>query len=81
VTYVDDLLIYGRNQEEVDNLIERLVADGVKLCKEGTAEGYLGLKVEQDGNKTILSQPGLIKRIVEALGLSSKFSTLLPELL
>ena len=28
-----------------------------------------------DGTKTTLSQPGLTKRIVETLGLSSKFST------
>ena len=31
--------------------------------------------MEQDGTKTTFSQPGVTTRIVEALGLSSKFST------
>jgi hypothetical protein len=75
ITWVDDILIYGRKQEDVDNLIRDLQEDGVAIHKEGTAEGYLGLDVQRDGNKTILTQPGLIKRIVEGLGLSSKFST------
>ena len=75
ITYVDDILIYGRTQEEIDNLITNLKKDNLALRKEGTAEGYLGLSVSHDGTKTTLSQPGLTKRIVEALGLSSKFST------
>ena len=75
ITYVDDILIYGRSQEEIDNLIDKLKKDNLALRKEGTAEGYLGLDVSYDGKKTTLSQPGLTQRIIEALGLSSKFST------
>ncbi|KAL7554972.1 hypothetical protein ACHAWF_018568 [Thalassiosira exigua] len=75
IIYVDDVLIYGRSEEAIDQLIAALQNDDVRLRKEGTAEGYLGLKLERDGNKTFLSQPGLIKRVVEGLGLSSKFST------
>jgi len=75
ITWVDDLLIYGKSEEDIAHIFDKLVADGVKLRREGTAEGYLGLQVNRDGNKTTLSQPGLIKRIVEALGLSTKFST------
>ena len=75
ITWVDDILIYGRRQEDVDNLIRNLQEDGFVIRKEGTAEGYLGLNVQRDGNKTILTQPGLIKRIIERLGLSRKFST------
>ena len=75
ITYVDDILIYGRSQEEIDDLIAKLKKDNLALRKEGTAEGYLGLDVSYDGKKTTLSQPGLTQRIIEALGLSSKFST------
>ncbi|KAL7555000.1 hypothetical protein ACHAWF_018958 [Thalassiosira exigua] len=75
IIYVDDVLIYGRNEEAIDQLIANLQKDDVRLRKEGTAEVYLGLQLERDGNKTILSQPGLIKRVVEGLGLSIKFST------
>ncbi len=53
-----------------------LQTDKCQIRKEGTAEGYLSLQVTRDGKKTTLSQPGLTKRIVEALGLSSKYSTL-----
>ena len=62
-------------KEDIDDLIARLKKDRVNMREEGTAEGYLGLKVERNGRKITLSQPGLIQRIIEALGLSSKFST------
>ena len=75
IIYVDDVLLYGRSDEAIDQLIKQLHDGRVCLCKEGIAEGYLGLKVKREGNKTILSQPGNIKRVVEGLGLSSKLST------
>ncbi len=45
ITYVDDLLICARTQEEIDDLITKLQGNKCKICKEGTAEGYLGLQV------------------------------------
>ncbi len=75
ITYVDDLLIYAQTQQETDDLILNLLTNKCKICKEGTAEGYLGLQVTRDGKKTTLSQPGLTKRIVDVLGLLSKYST------
>jgi len=50
ITNVDDILIYGRKQEDIDNLIVNLKADNLALHKEGTTEGYLGLSVTRDGN-------------------------------
>ena len=75
ITYVDDLLIYARTQEEIDDLIMRLQDSKCKIRKEGNKEGYLGLQVTHDGNKTTLTQPGLTKRIIKGLGLSSKYTT------
>ena len=75
ITYLDDIIIYGRTQEEIDDLIARLKKDNPSICKEETTEGYIGLKVVHNGNKTILFQPGLTKQIVEGLGIPSKFST------
>ena len=75
IVYVDDLLIYAREDKDIEDLIKKLQDDDVLLRREGTAEGYLGIKVERDGNKTTFSQPGLIKQIIEALGLNSKYST------
>ncbi len=76
ITYVDDLLIYARTQQEIDDLIVNLQTDKCQIRKEGTAEGYLDLQVTRDGKKTTLSQPGLTNCIVKSLGLSSKYSTL-----
>ena len=81
ITWVDDLLINGRTEEGVTKIFDTLVVDRVKSHRDGTAEGYPCLKVDQIGNKSILSQPGLMKRIVDALGLSTKFSTAVSTLL
>jgi hypothetical protein len=75
IIYVDDILIYARTEVEIDSLIERLKNDDIALHKEGTAEGYLGVDIQRDGNNIILKQEGLTKRIIEALGLDSKYST------
>ena len=75
IIYVDDILIYGRTEAEIDSLIERLKNDDIALHKEGTAEGYLGVDIQRDGQNITLKQEGLTKRIIEALGLDSKYST------
>jgi hypothetical protein len=66
--YIDDVLIYGRSTDEIDNLIKRLRKDDIALNKEDTAEGYLGVDIQQDGDKISLLQEGLTKRIITALG-------------
>ncbi|KAL7523802.1 hypothetical protein ACHAWF_000673 [Thalassiosira exigua] len=60
IIYVYDVLFYGRNEDAIDEIIANLKHDG-----------YLGLKVERNGNKTILSQP----RVVKGLSLSAKFTS------
>jgi hypothetical protein len=37
--------------------------------------GYLVVDIQREGNQTLLKQEGLTKRIIEALGLDSKYST------
>ncbi len=60
---------------EIDNLIKQLKNDDIALHKEGTAEGYLGVDIQKDGQHITLKQEGLTKRIIEALGLDSTYST------
>ncbi len=38
------------------------------------AKGYLGVDIQQDGQKIVFTQTGLTKRIIEALGLNTKYS-------
>ncbi len=61
IIYVDDILTYGRLTDEIDNLIQCLKKDDIALNKEGTAEGYLGVDIQQDGDKISLLQEGLTK--------------------
>ena len=75
IIYVDNVLVYTRDNGNIDDLINKLQEEDILLCQEGTAEGYLGIKVERDGSKTTLSQPGLAKRVVEVLGLCDNYST------
>jgi hypothetical protein len=42
---VDDILIYGRSDVEINDLIERLKHDMITLHCKGTAEGYLGVDI------------------------------------
>jgi hypothetical protein len=56
-------------------LIENLKKDDISLHKEGTAEGYLSVDIQKEGNKIALLQERLTKRIISALGLDCKYST------
>jgi hypothetical protein len=71
----DDILIYGHNVKDIDKFIDQMKTEDVKLHKEGAAEGYLGVDIQRDGNTITFTQIGLTKRIIEALGLDSKFTT------
>ena len=75
IFYVDDLLIYGWTDNDINTIISRVNELGITLNRKGTAEGFLGIDIHREGNKTTLSQPGLTKRIIEELGLCSKNST------
>ncbi len=75
IIYVNDILIYGRSEVEINNLIKQLKNDDIALHKEGSAEGYLGVDIQKDGQHITLKQEGLTKRIIKALGLDSKYST------
>ncbi len=52
-----------------------MTAKGVTLHKEGTAKGYLGADMKRDGNTITFTQESLTKRIIEAMGLDTKYST------
>ena len=75
IIYVDDILIYGRTNNEISNFIEHMKSEDVALHREGTAKGYLGVDIQREDNTVTLRQDGLTKRIINALGLDSKLST------
>jgi hypothetical protein len=68
--YVNDILIYGKNKDEIDNFIEHMKTEDVALHKMGTAEGYLEVDIKREGKKITFTQAGLTKPIIKALGLT-----------
>jgi hypothetical protein len=70
-----NILIYGKNKNEINTFIEQMKTDDVTLHKKGTTEGYLKVDIQRDGQKIIFTQTGLTKRIIKALGLNTTYST------
>ena len=75
IVYVDDLLIYAKDDADIEAFIARMKKLDVTLNYEGTAEGFLGVDVKREGSKTTLVQSGLSKRVIEALGLCAKYTS------
>jgi hypothetical protein len=68
IVYVDDVGIAARNSMDIDKFIANLRAMGFELTTEGNFCEFLGIKFEQNDEEGTftLTQPGLIKRIIEA---------------
>jgi hypothetical protein len=79
VVYVDDLLLFSKDDAEFDKLIDSIKKANVAIRREGTAEGFLGVDIKREdspsGPQITLLQTGLTQRIISALGLSSSLST------
>lgn len=65
VVYVDDLLMFAKDESEFDRLISALKDAGIAIRREGTAEGFLGVDVKREttanGQQVTLTQTGLIQ--------------------
>jgi hypothetical protein len=79
IVYVDDILFFARNDNDINKVISDLQSRQVQIRREGAAEGFLGVAVERSSvsgrNQIKLTQTGLTKCIIEALGLCSQYST------
>ncbi len=71
IVYIDDLLFWSPKEEYIYEFGERLRAEEVELEEEGDAAGFLGVQLHHDETTghIHMTQVGLIKRIIEALGL------------
>ena len=78
ICYVDDLLFFSKSDSNIDSVISNLRNKGIQIRKEGSAEGFLGVDVQRESKGSVqqikLTQHGLTKRVVEALGLCSNYS-------
>ena len=69
IVHVDDCGIAYKDKETVNDFISQLKEKGLELTREESFEEYLGITYEQKGNEIILTQTGLIKKILNALEL------------
>jgi hypothetical protein len=71
IVYVDGILLYSRHMSTIDSLIDKLKKDDIWIRKEGSKERFLGVDISdrKDDGSFNLTQTGLIKRVIEALGL------------
>ena len=77
VMYCDDILMWSRDEKHIYALGVLLREKGVDLEEEGDAAGFLGVKltrIEATG-QILMTQEGLIDRVIESLGLINDQST------
>ena len=71
IVYIEDILFWDRNKDDIHNLATHLWDLGVDLEQEDDAAGLLWVTLEWE-NKTLLidiKQTGLIQSVIEAVGL------------
>ena len=70
--YVDDCGIASLDMSKIDALIDKLTAKGFELTKECDFSAYLGIKCHRNlkNNAITMTQSGLVKKVVEATGMT-----------
>ena len=66
--YVDDQLLFGKDQAAIDNVISDLKKEDMPFEEEDDVAGFLGVHIIRHPDGTIeLTQTGLIQRCIDAL--------------
>ncbi len=76
VVYVDDLIFCSRDVPKINGVDMDLQKLGVDLEQEDNAAGFLGVTLDRNASTGLLEmkQSGLIKQVIEALGLDDGYS-------
>ena len=72
VTFVDDTLFWAKDEKDLTSVMAALrnaKEYGLLLEKEGDAAGFLGVDLKKENGQIVMTQTGLIDRIISALGL------------
>ncbi len=71
IVYVNDLIFWSPKEEYIYKLREHLCTEEDELEEEGNAAGFLGVQLYHDEatGHIHMTQEGLIKQVIEALGL------------
>jgi hypothetical protein len=68
VLYVDDAILFGPDKTEIDQIVESL-KQGFSLTDDGEMKDYLGVRVKRQGNKVIMTQPRMIEKCLQLVGI------------
>jgi len=55
LVYVNDFLLYAKDNDDMDSLLKTLKTEDILIHCEGSAEGFLGINIECNGNKMVLT--------------------------
>ena len=71
LVYVDDILVFGPNKHNIDELIKELKDKKMNLTVEDDVYAFLGVEVKTDSKEGVikLNQKGLIEKVIKATGL------------
>jgi len=69
IVYVDDGILMGPNGQEIADVI-RTLGEKYKLTDEGDLNEYLGIKMKRTKDGRELTQPALIQRILQTVGVA-----------
>eukprot|EP00956_Cyclotella_meneghiniana_P001084 scaffold1265_cov38-Cyclotella_meneghiniana.AAC.11 len=76
VAFVDDILFWSTDEAYINELGSQLRKEGFLLEEEGDAAGYLGVEMTKTEEGLLeMKQTGLIDRVLDALGLDTKYAT------
>ena len=72
VVYVDDVLLLGPNEDEMEKVLAQLRSNGfdLKVEKDGSDAScdFLGINITRKDDNIIMTQHGLIKKFLECVG-------------
>jgi hypothetical protein len=73
--YVDDVLFFGPSEAEMEKVINELQTGGFDLKREksgdDTAYNFLGINITEDNGMIKMTQHGLIKKFLTAIGMEN----------
>ena len=69
--YVDDCCVISKNEKSIEDTLNQL-RERYTITDEGNMEEYLGIQLEHTASTIRMSQPLLIKRIIDAIPGMSK---------
>ena len=68
LSWVDDLVIAGSNNESIEHL-KKTLEGKFRMDDRGKLEWFLGLQISQENNKLTLDQEKYIESVIEKFGM------------